>query len=121
MTRNQEEVHGQDNEYTKREVQEKEPPGSYNTRTFDGHWMTGHYRTSDAWSPHQPDGRADESYSGWTSDNHQPPDNQHRSEIRCHLNQAETSELRPPPDDWTPTSDRTTDTHRTSHACLRIV
>ena len=112
MTRNQEEDHGQDGEDTKRTEQEEELLGSISSRT------SGSHRTSDAWSPHQLDGTADESYSGrttdqgWTSDDHQPPNDRQHPEIRQWLSRAKTPDVRQVPDY------RTLASHQTS-GCWR--
>ena len=78
-------------------------------------------RTSDAWSPHQPDGTADGSYSDRTSDDHQPPDDQQRPEIRRWLSRAKTPDVRQVPDDRTLVSHRTSGTRRTFDDCLCTV
>ena len=125
MPRNQEEGHGtatsigQDGEDTKYKDQEKKLLEVFSLR------MTGQRRTSDAWALSQPEGPADRSYSGRTtgkyrtSDTLQAPDGRAPPDDICHGDRTLFMEVRSLPDVWTVPSLRTSDTHRTSDACVR--
>ena len=110
---------GRASEDAKYKDEEKELLGSFSHRT------TGQRRTSDACTLSQPEGPADESYSGRTNgkyqmlDTLQAPDDRAPPDDRCHGDRTLFTEVRRLPDIRTVPSLRTSDTHRTFDACVR--